>query len=60
MWKVSGRWRGELPIGETPAEGCGKEIEKKGKIYFLKRIMTKRKKGKLPIGEPLAEGCKKK
>ena len=21
LWKVSGRWRGELPIGETPAEG---------------------------------------
>ena len=27
LWKVSGRWRGELPIGETPAEGWRRNVK---------------------------------
>ena len=65
LWKVSGRWRGELPIGETPAEGwvgrkeienALKDIEKKTEMWQNDKKEIFFGRGRKPIGETPAEG----
>ena len=41
LWKVSGRWRGELPIGETPAEGWGGNVKIRTEEFLFSYCLQK-------------------